>query len=114
MQTISINEHNDLYIDTCGNIAITQDINALADISKNKALTTLGEPRYNIQDGIPYFETVFTDTPKIDLFQAALIDAIENTENVQRVLSFDYTQNNGVFSYSLIEKTIYGEVQLNG
>lgn len=114
MQTISINPNNDIYVDTSGDIAITQDINALADISKNKVLTTLGEPEYNILKGVPYFDTIFTDNPKIDLFQASIIETLENTDNIERVSDFNYTQNNGVFSYTLTEHTIYGDIILNG
>lgn len=114
MITISTNENNDIFLDSSGNIAMSTDINALANVSKNKVLTTLGEPEYNQLDGIPYFETIFTDTPKIDLFQAAVIDTLESLDEVQRVTNFDYEQNNGVFSYSLIEKTTYGDIQLNG
>lgn len=114
MITISTNENNDIFLDSSGNIATSTDINALANVSKNKVLTTLGEPEYNQLDGIPYFETIFTDTPKIDLFQAAVIDTLESLDEVQRVTNFDYEQNNGVFSYSLIEKTTYGDIQLNG
>lgn len=114
MQTISINQNNDIYLDTSGNLAITLDIYALADISKNKVLTNLGEPEYNVLQGIPYFETIFTDTPKIDLFQAAIIETLENTDDIERVSNFEYTQNNGIFSYSLIEHTTYGEINLNG
>ena len=114
MITISTNENNDIFLDSSGNIATSTDINALANVSKNKVLTTLGEPEYNQLDGIPYFETIFTDTPKIDLFQAAVIDTLESLNEVQGVTNFDYEQNNGVFSYSLIEKTTYGDIQLNG
>lgn len=114
MITISTNENNDIFLDSSGNIATSTDINALANVSKNKVLTTLGEPEYNQLDGIPYFETIFTDTPKIDLFQATVIDTLESLDEVQRVTNFDYEQNNGVFSYSLIEKTTYGDIQLNG
>lgn len=114
MITISTNENNDIFLDSNGNIATSTDINALANVSKNKVLTTLGEPEYNQLEGIPYFETIFTDTPKIDLFQAAVIDTLESLDEVQRVTNFDYEQNNGVFSYSLIEKTTYGDIQLNG
>lgn len=114
MQTLSINNDNDLYINTIGNLVVTQDINALADISKNKVLTVLGEPQYNQEAGIPYFETIFTDTPKIDLFQTAVINTLENTENVNRVSNFNYTQSNGIFSYNLVEQTAYGEIELNG
>lgn len=114
MITISTNENNDIFLDSSGNIATSTDINALANISKNKVLTTLGEPEYNQLEGIPYFETIFTDIPKIDLFQAAVIDTLESLDEVQRVTNFDYEQNNGVFSYSLIGKTIYGDIELQG
>ena len=114
MQTISINSNNDIYLGTNGNLAITQDINALADISKNKVLQNYGEALYNTLQGIPYFETMFTDNPKIDLFQAAVIETLENTDNIQRISNFDYTQENGVYSYSLIEHTTFGDITLNG
>ena len=114
MITISTNENNDIYLDTSGNIALSQDIYALANISKNKGLTTLGEPEYNQLDGIPYFETVFTDTPKIDLFQAAMINAMESLDGVETVSDFEYEQKDGIFSYTLTEQTIYGDIQING
>lgn len=105
---------NDIFLDGGGNIAISLDINALANISKNKVLTNLGEPQYNAEDGIPYFETIFTDNPKIDLFQAAIVQELERLNEVQRVSNFEYEQNEGVFSYSLIEHTTFGDIQLNG
>ena len=114
MQTISVNQNNDIYVDTSGNIAMGKDKYALSDICKNKVLTTLGEPEYNQTAGIPYFETVFCDTPKIDLFQTAVIETIEQTDNVNRVTNFDYDQNNGVLSYSLIINSDFGDIQLNG
>lgn len=114
MITIATNSDNDIYIDTSGNIATSQDINALANISKNKVLTNYGEPQYNALEGIPYFDTIFTDTPKIDLFQAAVVQSLEDLDEVQRISNFEYTQQNGIFSYSLKEHTTFGEVVLNG
>jgi len=112
--TISTNDNNDIYVNAYGNIATSEDISALANVSKNRALTNLGEPEYNQLFGIPYFETIFTDTPKIDLFQAAMIDCMEGQEEVERVSNFEYNQNNDVFSYTLTEQTIYGDIQING
>lgn len=114
MKTIATNENNDLYIDSSGNLAVSYDIYALSNVIKNKALTTLGEPQYNIQDGIPYFETIFTDTPSIDLYQAKLIKDIENTENTERVVSFEYTDSNGILNYKATIQSTYGEIELNG
>ena len=116
MRTIATKNEssNDIYVDASGNIAITEDIVALANVSKNRILTNLGEPQYNQLKGIPYFDTIFTDTPKIDLFQAAVVQDLEEQEEVQRVSNFEYEQNNGEFSYSLIETTTYGDIQING
>lgn len=114
MITIATNSDNDIYTDASGNLAMLTDIKALANVSKNVILTTLGEPEYNQLDGIPYFETIFTDTPKIDLLQAAQVEALEKLENVNRVSNYEYEQSNGVYSYSLIEHTTYGDIQING
>lgn len=114
MKTIATNSDNDIYRDSNGDLALLTDINALANISRNVVLTNLGEPEFNQQDGIPYFETIFTDTPKIDLLQAAQIAALENLEDVNRVSNYEYEQSDGVYSYSLIEHTSFGDIQLNG
>ena len=105
---------NDIYINASGDIAMSEDILALANVSKNRVLTTKGESEFNQLEGIPYFETIFTDRPKIDLFQAAVVQSLEAQEEVQRVSNFEYTQQNGVFSYSLTEKTTYGDITVNG
>ena len=114
MFTISTNSNNDIFLDSIANLATSTEINALANIAKNKTLTTYGEPEYNQLQGIPYFETIFANIPKIDLFQAFIIDNLESLENVERVSNFQYTQNNGVFSYSLVINTTFGQIQLNG
>lgn len=105
---------NDLYLNASGDIATSEDIEALANISKNVILTTLGELEYNTSDGIPYFETIFTDTPKIDLFQSAVVQRLSQLEGVQRVSNFEYKQNNGIFSYTLRMKTDFGDLTING
>lgn len=114
MITIATNSDNDIYKDSSGNLALLTDINALANVSRNVILTTLGEPEYNQEDGIPYFETIFTDNPKIDLLQAAQVARLEQLEGVNRVSNYEYNQSNGVYSYSLIEHTTFGDIQLNG
>lgn len=114
MITIATNDENDIYISTTGDLTTLTDINAMANVSRNVVLTTLGEPEYNQQNGIPYFETIFTDTPKIDLLQAAQIAVLENLDNVTRVSNYEYNQTNGTYSYSLIEHTTFGDIKLNG
>lgn len=105
---------NDIYLDNSGNIAISENINALANISKNAVLTNYGELEYNTEKGIPYFTTIFTDTPLIDIFQAYIVQTVQNLDKVERVTDFEYTQKNGVFSYSIKEISEYGDIIING
>lgn len=116
MFTISTtnDRYNDIYLDNGGNLAISENANALANISKNAVLTNQGELEYNTEAGIPYFNTIFADTPLIDMFQANIVQTVESLDKVERVEGFEYTQKNGVFSYKLNEITEYGSITING
>lgn len=114
MKTIATDNNNDLYIDDGGSIAIVSDIDALANISKNAVLTNKGELTYNIQFGIPYMETIFADVANTDIFQASIIQTLESLEGIERVSSYSFEINNGIYSYQVEETTEYGTVVLNG
>lgn len=105
---------NDIYVNSSGNLAISQKADALANISKNTVLTNYGELEYNTEKGVPYFKTIFADVPLIDLFQASIVQTLSELDKVQRVSNFEYTVKDGIFSYSVKEKTDYGEIILNG
>lgn len=64
--------------------------------------------------GIPYFSTVFTDPPNIELFQNAVVQALQNVEDVTQVKSFEYSVNGGTLSYTAEIQTTYGDMTLNG
>lgn len=114
MKTILTNKDNDLYINSSGNLAIGEGLEAAANVSKNAVLVNYGECEYNTTVGVPYFDTIFNDFPLIDLFQAAIIRVLENLNFVQRTYNFNYQEKNGVFSYSVTEKTDLGDIQING
>ena len=114
MKTLATDNNNDLYVDAGGSIAIVSDIDALANISKNAVLTNRGELTYNVQFGIPYMETIFADLANTDIFQASIIQTLESLEGVERISSFSFEINNGIYSYQVEETTKFGTVILNG
>jgi len=114
MKTIATDSKNDLFINAQGNIAITKDIEALANISKNAVLVNQGELEFNKQKGVPYFETIFADSANTDMFQAHIIHTLEDLDGIERVAAFSYSVKDGVYSYSVEEITEYGTVVLNG
>lgn len=114
MLTIATDENNDIYLDEFGNLATVTGIAAIAQVCRNKVLTTYGELTYDVADGIPYFETIFTDPPNIELFQNAVVEALQNVEGVTRVKSFNYSVSGGTLSYTAEIVTAYGDMTLNG
>ena len=114
MLSIATDENNDIYLDEFGNLATVTGIEAVAQVCRNTVLTTYGELTYDVDGGIPYFETVFTDPPNLELFQNAVVSALQNVESVTRVKSFNYSVSGGTLSYTAEIVTAYGEMTLNG
>ena len=113
MRTISINENNDIYIDNSGNLAISQDLEAMGNIFVNKSQTLKNEMLYS-DKGIDYFNTIFSNPSYPDLFQNELTNQLEATEATISVESFEAETKDNVFKYSAKIQTEYGELYLNG
>ena len=113
MQTISINENNDIYIDNSGNLAISQGLEAIGNIFVNKSQTLKNEMLYS-DKGIDYFNTIFSSPSYPDLFQNELTNQLEATEATISVESFEAETKDNIFKYSAKIQTEYGELYLNG
>lgn len=113
MQTIAINDNNDIYIDKSGNLAIKKDLEAMGDIFVNKTQTLKNELLYS-DKGIDYFNTIFSSPSYPDLFQNELTNQIENTESTISVDDFEGEIKDGTYKYKAKIQTEFGEVYLNG
>lgn len=114
MLSIATDENNDIYLDEFGNLATVTGLEAVAQICRNTVLTAYSELIYNVDGGLPYFETVFTDPPNIELFQNAVVEALQQVEGVTQIKSFDYSIFEGTLSYTAEIVTVYGDMTLNG
>lgn len=113
MQTIAINENNDIYLDNAGNLAIKSGLDAMGDIFVNKSQTLKNELLYS-DKGIDYFNTIFSSPAYPDLFQNELTNQLEDTEATVSVESFEAETQDNVFKYTAKIQTEYGELYLNG
>lgn len=113
MQTIAINDNNDIYIDKSGNLAIKKDLEAMGDVFVNKTQTLKNELLYS-DKGIDYFNTIFSSPSYPDLFQNELTNQIENTESTISVDDFEGEIKDGMYKYQAKIQTEFGEVYLNG
>lgn len=108
--------YGDIYLDINNNLAIKSGENALLDIITNVVRTRKYEIQYDMNKGIPYFETIFSDTGLLGLWRSYVIQEIENVDGVISIESLIYSldESNKKLSYSCQIRTIYGESTLNG
>ena len=106
--TFAVNSNNDLYLNAEGNIAYAYDLTAIIQQCQQAAKTLLGEMVYTTNQGLPYFQTVWTGTPNIAQYTAALRRAFLAVGGVLEVVSLMTSQTNNTLSYTAMIRTIYG------
>jgi hypothetical protein len=105
--TFAVNSNNDLYLDEFGNIAFAFDLTAITQQCQQAAKTLLGEMVYDINNGIPYFQTLWVGTPNIVQYTSALRRAFLAVGGVVEVVSLLTSQSDNTLSYSAAIRTIY-------
>lgn len=108
--------YGDIYLDDSGNLAVKSDEQALLDILTNRIRTKKYEIQYDMNKGVPYFETIFANTGLLGLWRSYVIEEVERTSGVISVESLLYSLDEGTkkLSYTCQIRTIYGETSLNG
>lgn len=114
MQTIAINDSNDIYTDNSGNLVIKKDLYAMGDIVINKSETNYGELLFNTDKGIDFFNTIFNSPSYPDLFQNQLLSEIKDTDKVIEITNYLAKINKNIYSYKTNIQTEYGDIILNG
>ena len=118
--TLSVNANNDLFLDTFGNIVIAFDVQAVLQNCAHVAKVRLGEIVLAVNEGIPFFETVWNGTPNFQQFEAALRQAFYSVTGVLEVVSLIVSQvaaANGklnTLAYTAVIRTVYGSGGING
>lgn len=114
MRTIAVNSNNDIYIDSSGNLAMVEGIDAILQQCEQAASIRLGELPYNQSKGIPFFDNVFTDSPDLALYDMYLRKQFNSVTGVVRVINIGFKQEGDVLSYEAVIETIYGSGETRG
>lgn len=122
VQTISANVNdtisgvapNDIYLNSEGNLSISLGIDAILENCAEAAKTRLGELIFDVNQGIPYFETVWGGVPNIEQFSGSLRQAFLNVEGVVEVVSLITSQENNTLLYTAIIRTTEGTGGISG
>ena len=111
-QSFSLNSNNDIFMNSSGNIDLSSGINAIVYNCQNATQAQLGEMIFNQNQGLPNFETVWTGTPDIALWQAYLQQTIQNVVGVTTINSLTINSSKNILSYTANIETIYGNATI--
>lgn len=122
MQTLSANVNNDvpgvayddIYLDRRGNISISYDLDAVLQACAQAAQTVLGEIIFDVNQGIPFFQTVWNGIPNFQQYTASLRLAFLNVSNVVEVVSLFTNQVDNELQYTAVIRTTFGSGGISG
>lgn len=116
MTGIALDDNNDIFLDNNGNLALCRDIEAVKTAVSCETKTNYGEVILNTNLGVPYFETIFTAHPDIELWKSYMKEAILRVPKVLGILAFktyiDYQKS--LLKYTVVINTEYGTEEING
>jgi hypothetical protein len=114
MKTFSINENNDIFIASDGNLSISLNLQAIIYVCENVAQGQLGEMVLDVTRGIPNFQAVWIGNKNLSRFEAALRKSLNNVDGVLGVSDLQISINSNELIYSAIIVTEFGEDVLSG
>lgn len=107
----------DIYLDESGNLAMSNNEQAVLEACAQAANTLLGEVVLNVNIGIPYEQVVWVGVPNIQQFEASVKSAflaVGGGGFVTGVPYMNVSVQNNILNYVAIIESIYGKLSLTG
>lgn len=112
--TLAADSNGDLFLDGGGNLAWLSGLAAVEQTCAEAARVRLGELVLQTDEGLPFFDAVFTGSPNIATFEAALRAALVAVDGVTGVDALVISQAGNTLSYTAEIATVYGPGKVNG
>ena len=113
MRSFATDETNDLFI-TGRTLTLSVDLQAVLNVAKHAAQAILGGMVLAKDQGMPYFETVWSGQPTAAIFEATFRERIARIDGVSEIASLETRQVGDAMRYSATIVTTYGVGALNG
>ena len=111
--TLQCNANNDLYLVDGRNLGLLTGVKAVAQDVRLATLMRSGENQFNIDEGVKYFETIFTPQKDYDAARQSIIDNIEASPDVLSVDQLNITIQGDEFDFEAQVNTAYGRLPVS-
>lgn len=114
MRTIAVNENNDIFIGTDGNLVIVDGIESVTQRCEQAARILKEELPYAQSKGIPFFQAPFGDTSNLSLYESYLRQQYMAVQEVTGVKYIRFRFEGNELQYEAGILSIYGEANISG
>lgn len=89
MKAFSQNSSYDIFIDGNGQFAISSGLEAYKYIIEDAVRTQKGEKQLDVELGVPYFDTAFSDRTQLLLWKDSVKSVVMSYDFVRSISAFD-------------------------
>lgn len=114
MKSILTDIDNDIYLDSYGNFATAEGIDAQAQVIKNVLRLQQYEYSYDLSRGIDYLGNVLSDSPNLTAWQTQVLNIVKHLDFVNQITRWTYNVENKNLAFRLTVKTDNGEIDIRG
>lgn len=110
IKTIKTNANNDLFLADGKNFVFIDKEPALSQSTRQYGLMRKGENIFNVDEGVEYFETMFSSPRDLDGARASLAKVLTKHPDVLSIESLVLTESGNELFWTARLNTIYGTV----
>lgn len=114
MRTLAVNENNDIFIGSDGNLAVASGLQSVTQRCEQAARILRTELPYAQSKGIPFFETPFGESNNLGLYESYLRQQYLAVEDVTDVKYIRFKREGDNLLYEAGILSIYGEATISG
>ncbi len=114
MRTFLSTSSEDLALDSAGNLSVISGADAVLQTSRQYVRARRGEMIHNVHQGVPYDPIVWSGTPNIAQFEAAVRARLLQMPEVAGIRSLVARLEGNVLGYTAVISTASGEVTVSG
>jgi hypothetical protein len=113
-RSLAVDANNDLTVGPDGYLTVATGLAAVTFAAAQAAKALRGEMVLAMDQGIPYFDTVWNGRPNISQFEAALRARLLAVEGVTDITSLTTAQRGDALTYAVEIQTAFGPGTING
>ena len=111
---LSVNENNDIFLTAGGSIAISRDLQAVAQQSRHAIKAQQLEMIYAADRGLNTFDSVWNGAPNLLSFEASARTALTRIPDIISITDFEASLTDSILNYTTTIRTIFGQQTIGG